>query len=114
MGLLALVVKEKELRSLQQLMDLYESDPLHQLYTWKENDKIVGVIGVMKEADEFAVQHLSIIPSYAKDEIAQKMLAGLQEISRFEKMRITNETGQGIQEAQPAPKKAASTEQAIS
>lgn len=111
MGLLALVVKDKELRSLQQLIDLYESDPLYQLYIWKEYEKIVGLIGVAKEANEFNVQHLSIIPSYAKDEIAEKMLASLQEISRFEKMRIANEAGE---ESLPVSKGTASTEQAIS
>lgn len=113
MGLLALVVREKELRSLQQLIDLYESDPLYQLYIWKENEKVVGLIGVAKEANEFKVQHLSIIPSYAKDEIAEKMQASLQEISRFEKMRIANEADQA-QEALPASKGKGSTEQAIS
>ncbi|CEG23243.1 hypothetical protein BN1080_02193 [Planococcus massiliensis] len=111
MGLLALVVKDKELRSLQQLIDLYESDPLYQLYIWKENEKIVGLIGVAKEANEFNVQHLSIIPSYAKDEIAEKMLASLQEISRFEKMRIANEADE---ESLPVSKGIASMEQAIS
>jgi len=114
MGLLALVVKEKELRSLQQLIDLYESDPLYQLYIWKENEKIVGLIGVVKEDEDFKVQHLSIIPSYAKDEIAEKMQASLQEISRFEKMRLANEADQAIVEALPISKGKGPTEQAIS
>lgn len=114
MGLLALVVKEKELRSLQQLIDLYESDPLYQLYIWKENEKIVGLIGVVKEDEDFKVQHLSIIPSYAKDEIAEKMQASLQEISRFEKMHLANEADQAIVEALPISKGKGPTEQAIS
>lgn len=92
MGLMSLAVKEKELKSLQQLMDLYENDPYYQLYIWKEAEKVIGIIGAEKRNDEFIIHHVSVIPSYPKKEIAEKMAVKLQQISEFEKLRISNET----------------------
>lgn len=114
MGLLSLAVKEKELKSLQQLMDQYENDPHHQLYIWKENGRIVGVMGVIKRADDFIVHHLAVMPSYSKEEIGEQMKAALEQISRFEKMRIASETDAAIPESSAVPNQPVTSGQAIS
>ncbi|WP_069188002.1 GNAT family N-acetyltransferase [Bacillus sp. FJAT-27251] len=91
MGLLALMPSEKDLRQLQKTITLYETDPAHKLYLWKEKQKIIGVIGVCtKNQKEVILQHLSVLPSFRHQGIAGKMVAEVQQLFP-QAVLITNE-----------------------
>lgn len=48
MGLLSFMPNEKDLKQLQQTIKDYETDTDRQLFLWKEDEDIVGAIGVEK------------------------------------------------------------------
>ena len=48
MGLLSFMPNEKDLKQLQQTIKDYETDTGRQLFLWKEDEDIVGAIGVEK------------------------------------------------------------------
>ena len=66
---------EKDVKLLQQTIKEYESNPDWHLYLWKEEDDIVGTIG-LKIEDELnvVVQHISVNPSYRNVGIGTKWL----------------------------------------
>ena len=51
MGLLSFMPNEKDLKKLQSTMKRYETDEDWQLYLWKEDDDITGLIGVNVKDD---------------------------------------------------------------
>lgn len=75
MGLLSFMPVEKDVKLLQQTIKEYESNPDWHLYLWKEEDDIVGTIG-LKIEDELnvVVQHISVNPSYRNVGIGTKMV----------------------------------------
>lgn len=106
MGLLSLAAIEKDLKSLQQLMVRYEADPHWQLYLWKEAGNVIGLVGIEQQLGQYAIRHLSVIPSHSKEDISSVMLGNLQSIARFEKMRMANNTVSSItinQQVQECP-----------
>lgn len=106
MGLLSLAAIEKDLKSLQQLMVRYEADPHWQLYLWKEAGNVIGLVGIEQQLGQYAIRHLSVIPSHSKEDISREMLENLQSIARFEKMRMANNTVSSItinQQVQECP-----------
>ncbi|MBU8907880.1 GNAT family N-acetyltransferase [Desertibacillus haloalkaliphilus] len=81
MGLISYMPKEKEIKKLQETIDRYETDDRYQLYLWKEDDDIIGVLGLFVDEDTTAeLCHLSVNPSYRQEGIGRKMIAALQEI----------------------------------
>lgn len=92
MGLLSLAATEKDLKSLQQLMAVYEADSQWQLYLWKEAGNVIGLIGIEQQLGQDIIRHLSVIPSHSKEDISRKMIENLQSIARFESMRMANNT----------------------
>jgi len=75
MGLLSFMPSEKDVKVLQQTMKEYESNPNWHLLLWKENDDIVGAIGLKIKNDINAViQHISVNPSYRNMGIGRKMV----------------------------------------
>ena len=80
MGLLSFMPVEKELKQLQQTIWDYENNPDWHLYLWKEEDDVIGIIG-LKIEDELnvVVQHISVNPSYRNMGIGTKMV---EEIKR--------------------------------
>jgi len=76
MGLLSFMPVEKDVKMLQQTMKNYEEDPNWHLLLWKEDDDIVGAIGLRLEDDISAViQHISVNPSYRNTGIGKNMIA---------------------------------------
>lgn len=64
MGLLSFMPSEKDLKKLQNTIKLYETDESWQLFLYKEDEDIIGAIGI-KVCDQNAeLHHLSINPSY--------------------------------------------------
>src|SRR5699024_11793446 len=84
MGLLSFMPVEKDVKMLQQTMKNYEEDPNWHLLLWKEDDDIVGAIGLRLEDDISAViQHISVNPSYRNTGIGKNMIA--EEKRQFDK-----------------------------
>ncbi len=75
MGLLSFMPVEKDVKQLQQTMKEYNTNPDWHLYLWREDDDVVGAIG-LKIEDELnvVVQHISVNPSYRNIGIGKKMV----------------------------------------
>ncbi|KOO44047.1 GNAT family N-acetyltransferase [Priestia koreensis] len=81
MGLLSFMPTEKDLKKLQQTIKEYEQNDGWQLYLWKEEDDLIGIIGVTNLNDQMIeVQHLSVNPSHRHQGIGKAML---QEVKRL-------------------------------
>ena len=80
MGLLSFMPEGKDLKKLQETINLYENDPDWQLYLWKEED-ILGAIGIKIEDDINAViQHISVTPSHRNMGIGKQMVNEIKEM----------------------------------
>jgi|SRR5690625_4536871 len=79
MGLLSFMPVEKDVKQLQQTMKEYETNPNWHLYLWREDDDVIGAIG-LKIEDEInvVIQHVSVNPSYRNIGIGQKMVKEVQ------------------------------------
>lgn len=75
MGLLSFMPIEKDVKMLQQTMQAYEENPNWHLLLWKEEEDIVGAIGIRIEDDiQVVIQHISVNPSYRNVGIGHKMV----------------------------------------
>lgn len=79
MGLLSFMPTEKDLKKLQQTINLYENDENWQLFLWK-NDDIIGVIGIVVENNTVKIQHISVNPSHRQQGIGKQMILALKEM----------------------------------
>lgn len=82
MGLLSFMPTEKDdVRMLQQTMKNYVEHDHWHLYLWKEEEDIVGAIG-LKIEDELSVivQHISVNPSYRNIGIGKKMIDAVKKM----------------------------------
>ena len=52
LGLLSLMLKERDTKQLQQTMQRYEQNPDMEIYLWKEEEKYIGIIGIEVQAKE--------------------------------------------------------------
>jgi riboflavin biosynthesis RibT protein len=81
MGLLSFMPNEKDLKKLQQTMKNYESDDSWQLFLWKEDEDIIGLLGVnFTEEKIMKIQHISVNPSHRHQGIGKRMVNALQEM----------------------------------
>ncbi|KWZ79526.1 GNAT family N-acetyltransferase [Heyndrickxia coagulans] len=80
MGLLSFMPDEKDLKKLQQTKQLYETEDNWQLFLWKEDDDIVGLIGVVLDGDKVEIQHISVNPSYRDQGIGKSMVKALKQM----------------------------------
>ncbi|MGG2014229.1 GNAT family N-acetyltransferase [Bacillus sp. S10(2024)] len=79
MGLLSFMPMEKDIKRLQATMKDYEQNDDWQLYLWKEDEAIVGIIGTVKQAEGvLEIQHISVNPSHRHAGIGTKMVQELQ------------------------------------
>lgn len=80
MGLLSFMPVEKDVKHLQQTIKQYETNPNWHLYLWKEEEDIIGAIGLRIEDElNVVVQHITVNPSYRNIGIGTKMV---EEIKR--------------------------------
>jgi len=78
MGLLSFMPVEKDVKMLQKTMKEYETNPDWHLLLWKEEEDIVGAIGIRVEDDlHVVIQHVSVNPSYRNIGIGNKMVAAV-------------------------------------
>jgi riboflavin biosynthesis RibT protein len=90
-GLLSLMVKGLNFKSLQETIRIYEENPERQLFLWKEGDNITGLAGVEQHDDYFIILHFSVNPSYQKEETAYRMLEVLREQMQSKEMHLSKE-----------------------
>lgn len=78
MGLLSFVPSEKEIKLLLQTIKKYEDDDSWQLFLWKDDEDILGVIGIqMTSDDEAVIEHISVNPSYRAEGVGKRMILAL-------------------------------------
>ncbi|MCQ2010058.1 MAG: GNAT family N-acetyltransferase [Sporolactobacillus sp.] len=78
MGLLSFVPSEKEIKLLLQTIKRYEDEESWQLFLWKDDEDILGVIGIQMISDQEAVvEHISVNPSYRAEGVGKKMILAL-------------------------------------
>ena len=81
MGLLSFMPGEKDIKKLQQSMKQYELEESWQLFLWKEEDDIIGLIGLVHTgADTAEIQHISVNPSHRCQGIGRSMITALREM----------------------------------
>ncbi|MFB4163497.1 GNAT family N-acetyltransferase [Alteribacillus sp. JSM 102045] len=80
MGLLSYMPEEKDVKKLQETIRNYEENERWQLYLWKEEEDIIGVLGLYFYDDGTAkLQHLCVNPSYRDEGIGKKMVLTIKE-----------------------------------
>ncbi|MFP3323514.1 GNAT family N-acetyltransferase [Planococcus sp. SIMBA_160] len=76
----------------RQLLSAYELLPERHLYVWQHHEKVVGVIGIHKQKQTFAVHHISVHPSFRNQGIGSSLVHGVQELHLHLAMCSTQET----------------------
>ncbi|SFA97880.1 MULTISPECIES: GNAT family N-acetyltransferase [unclassified Bacillus (in: firmicutes)] len=88
MGLLSFMPSEKDLKKLLQTMKQYETEEERQLFLWKQQEDIIGLIGVLFVDDiNMEIQHISVNPSHRHQGIGKEMVKALHEL--YPAKRIT-------------------------
>lgn len=77
MGLLSFNPNEKDLQKLLQTINEYETEQDRQLYLWKEEEGIIGAIGVKIDEQNVQLQHLSVNPSHRDKGFGKGMIKEL-------------------------------------
>lgn len=80
MGLLSFMPDEKDVKQLVETIKEYETNKNWQLYLWKEEDDILGVVGLILKEQQAIVQHLAVNPSHRNRGIAKEMLNQIQKM----------------------------------
>ncbi|MFT8316893.1 MAG: GNAT family N-acetyltransferase [Sporolactobacillus sp.] len=92
MGLLSFVPSEKEIKALLHTVHCYEDEEEWQLFLWKAEEDIIGVIGVhFIQPKEAVITHLSVNPSYRDEGIGKKMIIALQKMLTDEMHLVPSE-----------------------
>ncbi|WP_080845393.1 GNAT family N-acetyltransferase [Cytobacillus gottheilii] len=92
MGLLSFMPNEKDLKKLQQTMKVYESERHKQLFLWKEEEDIIGLVGVSFTEDTMELLHVSVNPSHRQQGIGKAMINALQDMFPEKVMTSVEET----------------------
>ncbi len=91
MGLLSFMPNEKDLKKLQQTVKQYDTEPDYQLFLWKEDEDIIGIIGLKMEDGIAELQHVSVNPSHRHQGIGKKMVDALKKVLKDEYKLTANE-----------------------
>ncbi|WP_462411655.1 GNAT family N-acetyltransferase [Neobacillus sp. Marseille-QA0830] len=80
MGLLSFMPNEKELPRLQKTIKLYETEQNRQLFLWKSEEGIIGLIGLLfVDENVRQILHISVNPSHRGEGIGKQMIENLRE-----------------------------------
>ncbi|WP_160718767.1 GNAT family N-acetyltransferase [Bacillus sp. USDA818B3_A] len=80
-GLLSFMPNEKNLQKLMTTMTEYETEQNRQLFLWKEEEGIIGLIGVLfVEKDLMQIIHISVNPSHRGQGLGKKMISALRDL----------------------------------
>lgn len=92
MGLLSFMPGQRDLKALQRTMQTYENNPDWQLYLWKEEEDVIGLIGIEVDEDFFTVYHASVNPSHRGQGVGHGLIEKVQQLMVPRKMLATEET----------------------
>ncbi|KAB7672889.1 GNAT family N-acetyltransferase [Bacillus sp. B1-b2] len=88
MGLLSFMPTEKDLKVLQQTIKQYEANENWQLFLWKEEEDVIGLIGVvLEDEDSFTIQHISVNPSHRMQGVGKAMVQAVKAIYPNKKIK---------------------------
>ena len=79
MGLLSFMPDEKDIKKLQQSMKSYETDESKQLFLWKEDEDLIGLIGVEVHGNTVMLVDVSVNPSHRGQGVGRKMVTSVKE-----------------------------------
>lgn len=80
MGLLSFMPNVKDFKTLQQTIKMYDTEKEWQLYLWKADDTIIGLIGVTVEGNIVTVRHICVSPSHRDEGIGKNMIMALKQM----------------------------------
>ncbi|RCW64865.1 GNAT family N-acetyltransferase [Saliterribacillus persicus] len=80
MGLLSFMPDQKEVKKLQQTIKEYETNEKWHLFLWKEEEDILGAVGIIQEDNDIILQHITVNPSHRGVGIGQNMVKSLKEM----------------------------------
>jgi len=81
MGLLSFMPSEKDLKRLQLTIKQYETDEDWQLFLWKVDEDIIGLLGgVWIDEVSFKIQHISVNPSHRDQGVGSNMVTSLKDL----------------------------------
>lgn len=93
MGLLSFNPNEKELQNLLKTINEYDKEQNLQLYLWKEDEGIIGVIGIeLFNNQEILLHHLSVNPSHRDKGFGKLMVEALLELHPDKPLLATETT----------------------
>lgn len=78
MGLLSFIPSEKDLKKLMNTINEYDMENDRMLYLWKENEGIVGLIGILFKNNQIHLQHLAINPSHRNQGFGKHLVKALK------------------------------------
>jgi riboflavin biosynthesis RibT protein len=81
MGLLSYMPNLKDLQKLQMTMNQYKTEQESQLYLWKEEEGIIGLVGVLLvDQHQIQIKHISVSPSHRGNGVGKSMVRALKEL----------------------------------
>jgi riboflavin biosynthesis RibT protein len=80
MGLLSFMPEGKDVKKLLQTIREYETNPNWHLYLWKQEDDVIGAIGVRIDGEQAVIQHISVNPSHRNCGVGKKMIKEIQNL----------------------------------
>lgn len=79
MGLLSFMPERENVKTLQEVIQKYDTDVDWELYLWKEDEDFIGLIGIEMKEEAFVIQDIALNPSFRGEGIGKKMVATIQE-----------------------------------
>lgn len=79
MGLLSFMPARENVKTLQEVIQKYETDSAWELYLWKQEEDFIGLIGIEMGEESFMIQDLALNPSFRGEGIGKKMVAAIRE-----------------------------------
>lgn len=93
MGLLSFMPNEKDVKKLQATIKQYETLDNWQLFLWKEDEDVIGLIGLVIETEEkVVIQHITVNPSFRYQGVGKKMLLQIEEMYSTKTIAATDIT----------------------
>lgn len=100
MGLLSFMPKEKVLKQLLQTIKEYESEENLQLFLWKEDEDVIGLVGVCLSDHHIEVRHISVNPSHRQQGVGKSMIKALNDTYPHKELTADNVTEAFLQKCE--------------
>lgn len=78
MGLLSFFPSERDLKKLRLTMNEYETEKNRKLFLWKEEEGIIGLIGILVANNQIQLQHIAINPSHRNQGFGKQLVHALK------------------------------------